>query len=153
MLLVLALGCAGGGPTSRTPDPAHTDEHRAPQVAIFAQYRKICDLATAARGLLLTAAARHAAGARSGVRRARANVGTTQSCTHTERTEGFKSRFLHGWSWGGGGVGKMEVRVGSGNRSGLVVRGEGSAARTYRLEKVDSVDENCFLAASCSLSS
>ena len=56
-------------------------------------------------------------------------------------------------SWGGGGVGKIEVRVGSGNRSGRVMRGEGSAARTYRIEKVDGVDENCFLAASCSSSS
>ena len=78
-----------GSPDARTP----TARTRVRKSRFSKESRENRDFVAAARDLPRRAAARHAAGARPGVRGEQPDVGTTQSCAHTEGTGYPKSRF------------------------------------------------------------
>ena len=129
-VLVLALppGCVGRGPPSKCRILRPPAEHQRAQNAIFAPRRKYRDFAAVVWHRACRTAARRAARADSGVRRARPDVGTTHPAP-ARRARSAAKRVIP--PCGGEVVGwgrKVNVQDGEGNRSGLLVRGEGSMA-------------------------
>ena len=87
------------------PDIARTTSPTACRTRIFGPDRENLNFATPAGDLSRRVVARHAARARSAVRRARANVGVAQSCTHATSTGVGKLGFSRGGAGRGSGVG------------------------------------------------
>ena len=119
---------------------AHTTSTE-PRKSRFSRFRPTSQnrvAATTAGDFHGCAAANHAARAPSGVCSALTSIGTTHSCTPTERAEVRKSRFLKQAPTrrGGGGCGSIRVTPGFRRFSHLVGQvGRGGHARSYPAEK------------------